>query len=57
MKVGKEEIMGCLAAVSYTHLVATFAKGEPVTLNENDDNSLLGAFNANVDVPVSYTHL
>src|SRR3984885_12296013 len=31
--------------------VATFAKGEPVTLNENDDNSLLGAFNANVDVP------
>ncbi len=31
--------------------VSTFAKGEPVTLNENDDNSLLGAFNANVDVP------
>jgi len=31
--------------------VTTFAKGEPVTLNENDDNSLLGAFNANVDVP------
>ncbi|HTZ57805.1 MAG TPA: TonB-dependent receptor [Acidobacteriaceae bacterium] len=31
--------------------VATFATGEPVTLNENDDNSLLGAFNANVDVP------
>jgi hypothetical protein len=31
--------------------VATFAKGEPVTLNESDDNSLLGAFNANVDVP------
>jgi hypothetical protein len=31
--------------------VSTFASGEPVTLNENDDNSLLGAFNANVDVP------
>jgi hypothetical protein len=31
--------------------VSTFAKGEPVTLMENDDNSLLGAFNANVDVP------
>ena len=31
--------------------VTTFATGEPVTLNENDDNSLLGAFNANVDVP------
>ena len=31
--------------------VSTFAKGEPVTLNENDDNSLLGAFNANADVP------
>ena len=31
--------------------VSTFAKGEPVTLNENDDHSLLGAFNANVDVP------
>jgi hypothetical protein len=31
--------------------VSTFAKGEPVTLNENDDNSLLGAFSANVDVP------
>ena len=31
--------------------VSTFATGEPVTLNENDDNSLLGAFNANVDVP------
>ena len=31
--------------------VTTFAKGEPVSLNENDDNSLLGAFNANVDVP------
>ena len=31
--------------------VATFASGEPVTLNENDDNSLLGAFNANADVP------
>ena len=31
--------------------VTTFAKGEPVTLNEDDDNSLLGAFNANVDVP------
>jgi hypothetical protein len=31
--------------------VATFAKGEPVQLSENDDNSLLGAFNANVDVP------
>jgi hypothetical protein len=40
--------------------VATFAKGEPVQLSENDDNSLLGAFNANPDVP-SYanngTHL
>jgi hypothetical protein len=40
--------------------VSTFAKGEPVQLSENDDNSLLGAFNANVDVP-SYanngTHL
>jgi hypothetical protein len=35
--------------------VSTFATGEPVTLNENDDNSLLGAFNANVDVP-SYTN-
>jgi hypothetical protein len=35
--------------------VATFAKGEPVTLNETDDNSLLGAFNANVDVP-SYSN-
>jgi len=31
--------------------VSTFATGEPITLNENDDNSLLGAFNANVDVP------
>ncbi len=31
--------------------VSTFAKGEPVSLDENDDNSLLGAFNANVDVP------
>jgi hypothetical protein len=31
--------------------VSTFAKGEPVTLNETDDNSLLGAFSANVDVP------
>jgi Carboxypeptidase regulatory-like domain len=31
--------------------VATFATGEPVQLMENDDNSLLGAFNANVDVP------
>ncbi len=31
--------------------VATFAKGEPVQLNENDDNSLLGAFNANADAP------
>jgi Carboxypeptidase regulatory-like domain len=31
--------------------VSTFATGEPVTLNENDDNSLLGAFSANVDVP------
>jgi Carboxypeptidase regulatory-like domain len=31
--------------------VATFAKGEPVQLNENDDNSLLGAFNANADSP------
>jgi Carboxypeptidase regulatory-like domain len=31
--------------------VATFATGEPISLNENDDNSLLGAFNANVDVP------
>jgi hypothetical protein len=40
--------------------VATFAKGEPVQLSETDDNSLLGAFNANPDVP-SYanngTHL
>jgi hypothetical protein len=40
--------------------VSTFAKGEPVQLSENDDNSLLGAFNASVDVP-SYanngTHL
>src|ERR1700742_3811180 len=35
--------------------VSTFAKGEPVSLDENDDNSLLGAFNANVDVP-SYTN-
>ncbi len=31
--------------------VSTFATGEPVTLNENDDQSLLGAFSANVDVP------
>jgi Carboxypeptidase regulatory-like domain len=31
--------------------VSTFAKGEPVKLNENDDNSLLGAFNADADVP------
>jgi hypothetical protein len=31
--------------------VSTFAKGEPVQLSENDDNSLLGAFNAQVDVP------
>jgi hypothetical protein len=31
--------------------VSTFATGEPVQLSENDDNSLLGAFNANVDVP------
>jgi hypothetical protein len=31
--------------------VSTFAKGEPVQLSESDDNSLLGAFNANVDVP------
>jgi hypothetical protein len=31
--------------------VTTYATGEPVTLNENDDNSLLGAFDANVDVP------
>ncbi len=31
--------------------VSTFASGEPVTLRENDDQSLLGAFNANVDVP------
>jgi hypothetical protein len=31
--------------------VTTVANGEPVTLDENDDNSLLGAFNANVDVP------
>jgi hypothetical protein len=40
--------------------VSTFAKGEPIQLSENDDNSLLGAFNASVDVP-SYanngTHL
>ena len=35
--------------------VSTFAKGEPVQLSENDDNSLLGAFNANVDVP-SYSN-
>jgi hypothetical protein len=35
--------------------VTTFATGEPVTLNENDDNSLLGAFDANVDVP-SYSN-
>jgi hypothetical protein len=31
--------------------VATFAKGEPVQIEETDDNSLLGAFNANVDTP------
>ncbi len=31
--------------------VSTFATGEPVTLNEGDDRSLLGAFSANVDVP------
>jgi hypothetical protein len=35
--------------------VTTFASGEPISLNENDDNSLLGAFNANVDVP-SYSN-
>jgi len=31
--------------------VSTFAKGEPITLNETDDNSLLGAFNDNADTP------
>jgi hypothetical protein len=31
--------------------VSTFAKGEPVSIRETDDNSLLGAFNANVDKP------
>jgi hypothetical protein len=35
--------------------VSTFATGEPITLSENDDRSLLGAFNANVDVP-SYSN-
>jgi hypothetical protein len=31
--------------------VSTFAKGEPISIEETDDNSLLGAFNANVDKP------
>jgi hypothetical protein len=58
--IGRGEIAKRFTAGWELSGVATFAKGEPVQLSENDDNSLLGAFNANPDVP-SYanngTHL
>jgi len=31
--------------------IATFAKGEPIQLSENDDNSLSGTFDDTIDVP------
>jgi hypothetical protein len=49
--IGGGDIVKRLTAGWELSGVTTFAKGEPVQLNENDDNSLLGAFNANADVP------
>ena len=42
--IGKGDFAKRLTAGWELSGVATFASGEPVTLNENDDNSLLGAF-------------
>jgi hypothetical protein len=48
---GKGDIAKRLTAGWELSGVSTFATGEPITLVEHDDNSLLGAFNANVDRP------
>jgi hypothetical protein len=49
--IGKGDIAKRFTAGWELSGVSTFAKGEPVQISENDDNSLLGAFNANVDKP------
>ena len=58
--IGRGDIANRFTAGWELSGLPTFAKGEPVQLSETDDNSLLGAFNANPDVP-SYanngTHL
>jgi hypothetical protein len=49
--IGKGDLARRITAGWELSGVTTFASGEPVTLRENDDQSLIGAFNANVDVP------
>jgi Carboxypeptidase regulatory-like domain len=49
--IGKGDIAKRFTAGWELSGVSTFAKGEPVQISESDDNSLLGAFNANVDKP------
>ena len=53
--IGKGDLARRVTAGWELSGVATFAKGEPVTITENDDQSLLGAFDANVDKP-NYTN-
>ena len=49
--IGKGDIAKRFTAGWELSGVSTFAKGEPVSIVENDDMSLIGAFNANVDKP------
>ncbi len=49
--VGKGDIAKRFTAGWEVSGVTTFASGEPVQISETDDNSLLGAFNANPDKP------
>jgi Carboxypeptidase regulatory-like domain len=49
--IGKGDIAKRFTAGWELSGVSTFAKGEPISIRENDDMSLIGAFNANVDKP------
>ena len=49
--IGKGDIAKRFTAGWELSGVSTFAKGEPISIRETDDMSLIGAFNANVDKP------
>ncbi len=49
--IGKGDVASRVTGGWQLSGVSTFAKGEPVQINETDDNSLSGTFNASIDEP------